>query len=90
MSKATRLKEAINRWGSIRGFQEKLHDECPDLRGTSYPMIHRYLAGKTQPSGAFLKAAAPLLDVNEEWLIAEREPRAQSQELPAGGEEIQR
>lgn len=62
-----RLREAVERQGSIRSFQSKMKEH--GVRGSSYQMVHSYLAGDREPSLEFVRAAAVLLDVRETWLL---------------------
>jgi len=67
-----RLRDAIKwRGWSIRRFQRELERVCKkrEIRGCSYPTIHRYLKNENEPSVEFLRSAARLLQVREEWLI---------------------
>ena len=63
-----RLQEAILLRGlSIRGFVRLL--EGQGVPRSSYATIHRYLSGETPPPLEFLRTAARLLDLREEWLV---------------------
>jgi hypothetical protein len=64
---AGRLRRALeNRGRSIRSLQQQLNQM--GIAGSSYPNVHAYFAGRTQPSIAFLAAAGTALEVNPEWL----------------------
>lgn len=73
---ASRLRAAIERWGSIRRFA----DAMPKVRGATYGMIHRYLKGETDPPLEFLEAAAGVLGVRVEWLAHGKEPMTAREE----------
>lgn len=51
---------------SVREFQRQMVGRVG--KGSSYPTVHRYLAGKSEPSMAWLKSAAGLLGISEIWL----------------------
>ena len=61
-----RLKDVIPRNG-IRAFHREMTDK--KVPGSSYAMIHRYLAGEKVPSLKFLEGAADVLGVRPAWLI---------------------
>lgn len=66
---AERLRYAIEAKGiSIREFQRLL--QAKGVRGRSYPAVHSYLKaeGGTEPSLAFLDAAAEVLGFAPGWL----------------------
>lgn len=63
----TRLRNAIERWGSIRRFQQEMRKR--NVKGSSYPRIHDYLKDKITPTQEFLLAAADLMGVRASWLI---------------------
>lgn len=62
---AKRLAQAIPEEG-IRAFAREMEDR--EVRGSSYAMIHRYLAGKKVPSLEFVEEAASVLGVRPAWL----------------------
>lgn len=67
-----------NRPGSIRAFHIALKESGAVVRGSSYQMLHRYLADETTPPPDFIAAAAKLLGVRPEWLATgEGEPTAE-------------
>jgi transcriptional regulator with XRE-family HTH domain len=77
----TRLQEALAGWGGprkgIRSLERKLKERTPPVPGSSRTMIHQYIAGKVEPSLAFVSAAAEILGVREAWLaFGEGEPQA--------------
>lgn len=79
-----RLKSAVEKHPeySIRGFQKAM--EQKDVTGTAYATVHSYLKGDTEPSVGFLRTAAELLGVREEWLILGKgEPSAVEEALRA-------
>jgi transcriptional regulator with XRE-family HTH domain len=76
------LREAIERQGSIRGFQKTIAET--GIRGASYQMIHWYLSGTKTPSLEFLREAARLLGVKEEWLITGAGPMSPAEEAFLG------
>ena len=61
-----RLRQVIPD-GGIRGFHREM--EKRGVRGSSYAMIHRYLAGDDTPPLELLEAAADHLGVSAAWLI---------------------
>ena len=61
-----RLRAVIPENG-IRSFYRKMTKK--KVPGSSYAMIHRYLAGETVPSLKFLEGAADVLGVRPAWLI---------------------
>lgn len=61
-----RLREVIPENG-ISEFHRDMTDK--KVPGSSYAMIHRYLAGKKMPSLKFLEGAADVLSVRPAWLI---------------------
>jgi len=73
LERSDRLQAAIDQWldGSIRAFQSEIQPllKARDIRGGSYPMIHRYLRGTPQPNVGFLLVAADVLRVRSGWLI---------------------
>jgi len=71
---SNRLDEALAIAGkTIRGFHGEISQG--DVPGSSYPVIHRYLRGKTTPPIEFIDAAAGLLGVRRAWLaFGEGEP----------------
>ena len=96
-----RLKIAIKeKWRtqapSVRKFYREMQRfrdrRGKKLRGTSYPTIHKYLGGKTRPSVEFLRKAAELTGVREEWLMSgsgeptEEETAAQAEAAELAGQ----
>lgn len=81
MSVADRLERALEqRDESIRGFQRRMAER--DVRGSSYPSVHGYVRGDATPSVEFLRQAADVLGVREEWLVLGKgEPTAPEQGL---------
>jgi hypothetical protein len=59
---------------SIREFHRRMGPDGRNVPGSSYPNIHRYLSEKPQqrlePTLEFLRHAAEVCEVREEWLIA--------------------
>lgn len=74
-----RLRREIERWGSIRGFAERMEQEHRDVRGASYPSIHRYLKGDRQPGARFVAAAAEVLGLRERYLATGVAPRTEEE-----------
>lgn len=81
MSLADRLERALEqRDESIRGFQKQMEER--DVRGSSYPSVHGYVRGDATPSVEFLREAADVLGVREEWLVLGKgEPTAPEEGL---------
>ena len=83
MSIGKRLRTALEECGmSVREFHRQM--EGRSVRGSSYPTIHRYLADKSEPSMAFLKSAAELLEVRESWLAQGDGARTEAEEMMSG------
>ena len=61
-----RLRQVIPD-GGIRAFHREMEER--EVRGSSYAMIHRYLAGDDIPPLELLEAAADHLGVPAAWLI---------------------
>lgn len=78
-----RLRDAIGE-GNIRQFDRDLDKlvgaRGEEIRGRSYAMIHRYLAGDALPSLEFLSAAAELRGVRLEWLVTGTGARTEAEE----------
>ncbi|MGQ0704381.1 MAG: helix-turn-helix domain-containing protein, partial [Gemmatimonadales bacterium] len=53
--------------GSIRQFQRGMDER--GIAGSSPPAVNRYLKDLTEPSIKWLREAAGLLGVSEDWLI---------------------
>lgn len=63
-----RLRDAIENWGSIRSFASVLRDKGLSGKGATRAMVHRYLADESTPPLEFIRTAAEVLGVREEWL----------------------
>jgi transcriptional regulator with XRE-family HTH domain len=74
-----RLRAEIGRWGSIRKFSERLTDAGLSGRGASRAMVHKYLKDEGTPSLEFIRAAAVLLNVREEYLETGERPRTEAE-----------
>lgn len=71
---------------SIREFQRRMDER--DVRGSSYATVHGYLHGESAPSVEFLREAADVLGVRDEWLVLGRGPRSgrdRGRSGPGGG-----
>lgn len=66
-----RLRQAIDqKVGSIRYFEKKLKRHAPNLRGTSRQTIYRYLDAESDPPPGFIRAAAEVMSIRDEWLAS--------------------
>lgn len=63
-----RLRDAVDRWGSIRQFADVLKERGLSGKGATRTMIHRYLNDESVPPLEFIRMAATVLGVREEWL----------------------
>jgi transcriptional regulator with XRE-family HTH domain len=83
MTTGGRLKQALERSGKTKsGFLKEIQERLgKDTReGVSWPALSRYLNDETNPSVAFLKAAADIVGVRAAWLIVEDgEPTTEQQ-----------
>jgi hypothetical protein len=62
-----RLRSAIERWGSIRRFQQVM--ERTGAPGCSEPAVYRYLRGVSEPGVTWLRHASGILEVSVHWLV---------------------
>lgn len=70
-SAAQRLEIDIGRrFGSERKFQRALKKAAPELRGTARNTIRGYLSGEAEPDPGWVRCAAEVLGVREEWLAS--------------------
>ena len=66
--------------GTVRDFQGELARRFPDLAGTSYDTIRRYLRNKPEPSAKWIRSAAEVLGVRAEWISTGRGARTEAEE----------
>ena len=75
MTVGQRLQRALDAWDhGVMAFVEEMKRklEGSGVRGATYPAIKRYLDEAAKPSIEFLEAAASVLGVRKEWLVAEQ------------------
>jgi transcriptional regulator with XRE-family HTH domain len=68
----SRLRAAIDEWGSIRSFIRDAR--LQGVQGSSEPAVYRYLRDESSPKADFLEAASIVLAISIDWLVTGRNP----------------